>query len=39
LLALPPLAEMAARWKLKLLDTRAVGEDLRLRLRPADRLG
>ncbi|RUL71486.1 bifunctional diaminohydroxyphosphoribosylaminopyrimidine deaminase/5-amino-6-(5-phosphoribosylamino)uracil reductase RibD [Dyella choica] len=35
LLALPSLADMAARWKLSLLDTRAVGQDLRLRLRPA----
>ena len=34
LLALPPLAEMAARWRLTMLDTRAVGNDLRLRLRP-----
>ena len=35
LLALPSLADMAARWKLNVLDTRAVGQDLRLRLRPA----
>jgi len=35
LLALPPLADMAARWKLNVLDSRAVGQDLRLRLRPA----
>jgi diaminohydroxyphosphoribosylaminopyrimidine deaminase/5-amino-6-(5-phosphoribosylamino)uracil reductase len=35
LLTLPPLADMAARWKLNVLDTRAVGQDLRLRLRPA----
>lgn len=35
LLTLPPLADMAARWKLIVLDTRAVGQDLRLRLRPA----
>jgi diaminohydroxyphosphoribosylaminopyrimidine deaminase/5-amino-6-(5-phosphoribosylamino)uracil reductase len=35
LLALPPLADMAARWKLNVQDTRAVGQDLRLRLRPA----
>lgn len=35
LLSLPPLTDMAARWKLNLLDTRAVGQDLRLRLRPA----
>jgi diaminohydroxyphosphoribosylaminopyrimidine deaminase/5-amino-6-(5-phosphoribosylamino)uracil reductase len=34
LLALPPLTDMAARWKLNLLDTRAIGPDLRLRLRP-----
>jgi diaminohydroxyphosphoribosylaminopyrimidine deaminase/5-amino-6-(5-phosphoribosylamino)uracil reductase len=35
LLALPPLAEMTARWKLSVQDTRTVGQDLRLRLRPA----
>lgn len=35
LLTLPPLADMAARWKLNVLDTRAIGQDLRLRLRPA----
>ncbi|HKT27938.1 bifunctional diaminohydroxyphosphoribosylaminopyrimidine deaminase/5-amino-6-(5-phosphoribosylamino)uracil reductase RibD [Dyella sp.] len=35
LLTLPPLADMAARWKLNILDTRAIGQDLRLRLRPA----
>ena len=35
LLALPPLADMAARWKLNVLDSRAIGQDLRLRLRPA----
>lgn len=34
LLTLPPLADMAARWKLNVLDTRAIGQDLRLRLRP-----
>jgi diaminohydroxyphosphoribosylaminopyrimidine deaminase/5-amino-6-(5-phosphoribosylamino)uracil reductase len=34
LLSLPPLADMAARWRLRTLDTRAVGHDLRLRLRP-----
>jgi diaminohydroxyphosphoribosylaminopyrimidine deaminase/5-amino-6-(5-phosphoribosylamino)uracil reductase len=35
LLALPPLAHMAERWRLHTLDRRTVGEDLRLRLRPA----
>ena len=35
LLTLPPLADMSARWKLNVLDSRAVGQDLRLRLRPA----
>jgi diaminohydroxyphosphoribosylaminopyrimidine deaminase/5-amino-6-(5-phosphoribosylamino)uracil reductase len=34
LLALPPLADMAARWKLETIDRRLVGEDMRLRLRP-----
>lgn len=34
LLILPPLADMAARWKLRIVDQRHVGEDLRLRLRP-----
>ncbi|UGB37478.1 bifunctional diaminohydroxyphosphoribosylaminopyrimidine deaminase/5-amino-6-(5-phosphoribosylamino)uracil reductase RibD [Frateuria soli] len=35
LLALPPLARMADRWRLRTLDRRMVGEDIRLRLRPA----
>ena len=35
LLTLPPLADMASRWKLQMMDCRAVGTDLRLRLRPA----
>jgi diaminohydroxyphosphoribosylaminopyrimidine deaminase/5-amino-6-(5-phosphoribosylamino)uracil reductase len=35
LLALPPLAHMAERRRLHTLDRRTVGEDLRLRLRPA----
>ncbi|MCX7513694.1 bifunctional diaminohydroxyphosphoribosylaminopyrimidine deaminase/5-amino-6-(5-phosphoribosylamino)uracil reductase RibD [Frateuria sp. STR12] len=34
LLALPPLACMADRWRLRTLDRRMVGEDIRLRLRP-----
>lgn len=34
LLALPPLTEMAARWRLRTIDRRAVGADLRLLLRP-----
>lgn len=35
LLALPPLASMAARWQLHLRDQRMLGRDLRLRLCPA----
>lgn len=35
LLGLPPLASMAERWRLQLLDQRMVGQDWRLRLRPA----
>ena len=35
LLQLPPLAAMADRWQLKVLDQRTVGQDLRLRLRAA----
>ncbi len=35
LLRLPPLAEMAARWRLRVLEQRTVGTDWRLRLRPA----
>ncbi|HEV2538536.1 MAG TPA: bifunctional diaminohydroxyphosphoribosylaminopyrimidine deaminase/5-amino-6-(5-phosphoribosylamino)uracil reductase RibD [Frateuria sp.] len=34
LLALPPLARMAERWRLQTVDRRVVGEDMRLRLRP-----
>jgi len=34
LLGLPPLTDMAARWKLRTIDRRAVGDDLRLQLRP-----
>lgn len=34
LLALPPLADMAARWKMRVLDQRMVGADWRLLLRP-----
>ena len=34
LLALPPLADMASRWRLRLCDQRMLGQDLRLRLRP-----
>ena len=34
LLELPPLVDMAARWKLTTLDRKVFGEDLRLRLRP-----
>ena len=33
LLALPPLADMAARWKLRIVDHRQVGDDMRLLLR------
>jgi diaminohydroxyphosphoribosylaminopyrimidine deaminase/5-amino-6-(5-phosphoribosylamino)uracil reductase len=35
LLALPPLARMAERWRLQTVDRRIVGEDMRLRLRPS----
>ncbi|WP_062537734.1 bifunctional diaminohydroxyphosphoribosylaminopyrimidine deaminase/5-amino-6-(5-phosphoribosylamino)uracil reductase RibD [Mizugakiibacter sediminis] len=35
LLALPPLAEMARRWRLRTIDQRPLGDDWRLRLRPA----
>jgi len=38
LLQLPPLTEMAHRWRLRTLDRRALGDDWRLRLRP-DRAG
>jgi diaminohydroxyphosphoribosylaminopyrimidine deaminase/5-amino-6-(5-phosphoribosylamino)uracil reductase len=34
LLVLPPLSEMAARWKLRVMEQRQVGDDLRLLLRP-----
>ncbi|NKZ38193.1 bifunctional diaminohydroxyphosphoribosylaminopyrimidine deaminase/5-amino-6-(5-phosphoribosylamino)uracil reductase RibD [Oleiagrimonas citrea] len=34
LLALPPLSDMSRRWGLEVLDRRAIGDDLRLRLRP-----
>jgi diaminohydroxyphosphoribosylaminopyrimidine deaminase / 5-amino-6-(5-phosphoribosylamino)uracil reductase len=34
LMHLPPLADMAARWQLRTIDRRLLGEDLRLRLRP-----
>ena len=34
LLLLPPLADMAERWRLDVLDRLPIGEDLRLRLRP-----
>lgn len=36
LLGLPPLAGMADRWKLRLVDQRMLGQDMRLRLRPED---
>ncbi|WP_026033682.1 bifunctional diaminohydroxyphosphoribosylaminopyrimidine deaminase/5-amino-6-(5-phosphoribosylamino)uracil reductase RibD [Dyella japonica] len=34
LLGLPVLADMASRWKLRTIDRRILGEDLRLQLRP-----
>lgn len=34
MLALPPLDDMAARWKLETVDRRQVGDDTRLQLRP-----
>lgn len=34
LLELPPLADMAARWRLRVVDRRQLGEDTRLLLRP-----
>ncbi|WP_395684387.1 bifunctional diaminohydroxyphosphoribosylaminopyrimidine deaminase/5-amino-6-(5-phosphoribosylamino)uracil reductase RibD [Dokdonella sp.] len=34
LLALPPLADMAARWTLRVAEQRQVGDDMRLLLRP-----
>jgi diaminohydroxyphosphoribosylaminopyrimidine deaminase/5-amino-6-(5-phosphoribosylamino)uracil reductase len=36
LLGLPSLSDMAARWKLKTVDRRVLGDDLRLQLRPID---
>jgi diaminohydroxyphosphoribosylaminopyrimidine deaminase/5-amino-6-(5-phosphoribosylamino)uracil reductase len=33
LLALPPLSDMAARWKLRMVEQRQVGDDMRLLLR------
>ncbi len=35
LLHLPPLQDMAARWRLRLVEQRAIGSDWRLLLRPA----
>ncbi|HEX8779034.1 MAG TPA: bifunctional diaminohydroxyphosphoribosylaminopyrimidine deaminase/5-amino-6-(5-phosphoribosylamino)uracil reductase RibD [Rhodanobacter sp.] len=35
LLHLPPLADMAGRWRLQAIDQRMLGQDMRLRLRPA----
>jgi diaminohydroxyphosphoribosylaminopyrimidine deaminase/5-amino-6-(5-phosphoribosylamino)uracil reductase len=35
LLALPALSDMAARWKLRIVEQRQVGEDIRLLLRPS----
>ncbi|MDA3915335.1 bifunctional diaminohydroxyphosphoribosylaminopyrimidine deaminase/5-amino-6-(5-phosphoribosylamino)uracil reductase RibD [Oleiagrimonas sp.] len=37
LLKLPALTDMSLRWGLEVLDRRAVGDDLRLRLRPSPR--
>lgn len=34
LLSLPPLDDMASRWKLQTVDRRQVGDDMRLQLRP-----
>ena len=34
LLRLPPLADMASRWQLQVVDQRMLGADIRLRLRP-----
>jgi len=34
LLSLPPLADMAASWKLRVVEQRQVGDDMRLLLRP-----
>jgi diaminohydroxyphosphoribosylaminopyrimidine deaminase/5-amino-6-(5-phosphoribosylamino)uracil reductase len=35
MLNLPPLDDMASRWKLHTVDRRQVGDDMRLQLRPA----
>jgi diaminohydroxyphosphoribosylaminopyrimidine deaminase / 5-amino-6-(5-phosphoribosylamino)uracil reductase len=35
MLTLPPLDDMASRWKLHTVDRRQVGDDMRLQLRPA----
>jgi len=35
MLHLPPLDDMASRWKLQTIDRRQVGDDMRLQLRPA----
>jgi diaminohydroxyphosphoribosylaminopyrimidine deaminase/5-amino-6-(5-phosphoribosylamino)uracil reductase len=37
LLALPPLADMAERWRLRVIDQRQIGVDWRLLLRPAEK--
>ena len=39
LLHLPTLADMTARWQLRMLDQRMLGADLRLRLRPSAQSG
>lgn len=36
LLALPALADMASRWRLRTIDERAIGDDRRMLLRPAN---
>jgi len=36
MLALPPLDDMASRWRLDTIDRRQVGDDTRLQLRPAN---
>lgn len=36
LLTLPPLAEMASRWSLRVVEQRQIGDDLRLLLRPSN---
>ena len=35
LMVLPPLADMAQRWRLQVVDQRMIGADWRLRLHPA----